>query len=168
MPVYRLLLLGSTLAALSLAPGSAWGQQNAPAPSPTPPAPAVPAPVGEMPGAHWVSDYSGGKASVMRRDNTDIYVMSKPDRPYVVTGRIVSDLMAATTDERTGTVVLTNVTISEMIDALLAQGRHRQIYYSFPYDAMLTFDGQVGTFIRWKNKPTTPVVPPPTDTSSTQ
>ena len=92
--------------------------------------------------------------------------MSKPDRPYVVTGRIVNNLSPATTDERTGTVVLTNITISEMIDALLEEGRRRQIYYSFPYDAMLTFDGQVGTFVRWKNKPAPPAQP--TDTSSAQ
>lgn len=140
-------------------------------PAPVTPPPVVPPPVGLLPGAHWEADYTGGRANVIRRDNVDVYIMSKPERPYVVTGRIVSNLMAATTDERTGTVVLTNVTISEMIDALLAQGRQRQIYYSFPYDALLTFDGQVGTFVRWKNKPS--AAPAPTkeqsvDTSSTQ
>ncbi|MBC7449364.1 MAG: hypothetical protein H7330_15025 [Hymenobacteraceae bacterium] len=160
---FRTLVIGSAFATFSLSSTAVRAQQTAPAA-----VPAAPAPVSEMPGAHWVPDYSGGKAVVMRRDNTDIYIMSKPDRPYVVTGRIVSELMPATTDERTGTVVLTNVTISEMIDALLAQGRHRQIFYSFPYDALLTFDGQVGTFVRWKNKPAAPVTPPPSDTSSTQ
>ena len=92
----------------------------------------------------------------------------KPDRPYIVTGRLVNDLMPATTDEVTGTVILTNVTIPEMIDALLAQARHHQIFYSFPYDAMLTFDGQVGTFVRWKNKAAAPAKTPPSDTSSVQ
>ncbi len=164
------ILFSGVLTALAGAPGAGWAQQAPPAtatppaavPAPTPPAPAV----GLLPGASWNPDYTGGSGHAIRRDNTDVYVMCKPDRPYVVTGRIVSDLMAATTDEMSGTVILTNVTIAEMIDALLAQGRRRQIYYSFPYDAMLTFDGQVGTFVRWKNKPA--AVAPPTDTSSAQ
>lgn len=179
MTSFRLLLLSGALAAFALAPGAARAQQPVPAaPAVVPAAPALaspaaippPAPVGELPGAHWEPDYSGGTAHVIRRDHTDVYIMGKPDRPYVVTGRIVSDLAPATTDERTGTVILTNVTISEMIDALLAQGRHRQIYYSFPYDALLTFDGQVGTFVRWKNKAAAPAPAktPLADTSSTQ
>ncbi len=95
--------------------------------------------------------------------------MSKPDRPYVVTGRIVSEGMPATTDELSGQIILRNVTIMEMIDDLLALGRKRQIYYNFPYDAILTADGQVGTFVRYRNKPAAPATPaPPTDTSSTQ
>ena len=174
MTSFRLLVISTALIALGLKPDVAYAQQPAPTTPtvPAPPAapPAKPAPVGDMPGAHWEPDYSGGLAHVIRRDNTDIYIMAKPDRPYVVTGRIVNNLAPATTDERTGTVILTNITISEMIDALLAEGRHRQVFYSFPYDALLTFDGQVGTFVRWKNKPAAPAPPktPTADTSSTQ
>ena len=154
------LLAGSALAARAQpAAAAAAAATSAPPKRPAPPDDPV-----------VVHEY-GGSAHVMRRDNTDIYIMSKPDRPYVVTGRLVNDLTPATTDEITGTVVLTNVTIPEMIDALLAQARHHQIYYSFPYDAMLTFDGQVGTFVRWKNKAAAPAKtspPPPADTSSVQ
>ena len=174
MILVRLARKGTFLLALSGAFTAQTQAQVTPVPTPAgAPVPVAPVPVtpeapavNPMPGAHWEPDYSGGKAHVIRRDKTDVYIMSKPDRPYVVTGRLVTDLMPATTDERTGTVVLTNVTISEMIDALLAKGRHRQTFYSFPYDAMLTFDGQVGTFVRWKNKPAAPA--PPADTSSTQ
>jgi hypothetical protein len=177
-------LAGAVILTFSVLTGTnAVAQQRVtpdlPAPKPEPAAPAlvplsvmpaatdVPTTVNPMPGGHWEADYTGGKANVIRRDNTDVYIMSKPDRPYVVTGRIVSESMAVTTDEITGTVVMTNVTISEMIDALLSQARHRQTFYSFPYDAMLTFDGQVGTFIRWKNKPTNAGTPS-ADTSSIQ
>ena len=150
---------------LSLGGSAAFAQQPA-SPAPSAPAPAAPkGPVDPMPATPWVPEY-GGSAHVMRRDNTDIYIMSKPDRPYEVTGRLIADDMAAYTDPMSGQIVLKNVTILEMVDALLAQARHRQTFYHFPYDALLTTDGQVGTFIRWKNRqaprPATP------DTSSAQ
>jgi hypothetical protein len=178
MAVTRRLLVLLTAAVVGGSASAAYAQQ-APAAVPPPAQPAAqpattpattPAPavksVDPLPGTPWNPDYTGSSAHVIRRDNTDIYIMSKPDRPYVVTGRIVSEGMPATTDELSGQIILRNVTIMEMVDDLLALGRKRQIYYNFPYDALLTFDGQVGTFVRYRNKPAAPV--PPTDTSSTQ
>ena len=135
------LLAGSALAARAQpAAAAAAAATSAPPKRPAPPDDPV-----------VVHEY-GGSAHVMRRDNTDIYLMSKPDRPYVVTGRLVQDDLPAMTDPISGQIILRGQSILEQVDALLAKARHQQIYYDFPYDALLTVDGQVGTFVRWRNR----------------
>lgn len=151
-------LSGWLLTGLSLSASVVFAQQPAPAAAPAPAK--APAKVAPMPDTPWIPEYGGG-AHVMRRDNTDIYVMSKPDRPFEVMCRIVADDMAAYSDPETGQVVIKSFSILELVDGLLAQARQRQIHYYFPYDALLLTDGSVGTFVRWKNRK-----PSETDTSS--
>lgn len=108
--------------------------------------------VAPLPGTNaYVPEY-GGTATVLRRDNTDVYIMSKPLRPYEVVGRITNDIVPVETDPVSGLVILRSPTIVELIDGLLARGRRRQQLYDFPYDAVLTYDGQTGTFVRWRNR----------------
>ncbi len=135
-------------ALLLTSPGAVLGQTAAPETTPAAPAPRRPSAEDPPPTA---IEY-GGSAHVMRRDNTDIYLMSKPDRPFVVTGRLVQDDLPVMTDPISGQIILRGQTILEQVDALLAKARRQQIYYDFPYDALLTTDGSVGTFVRWRNR----------------
>lgn len=138
----------STTVTLAQQPTPAPATEKAPAKAPPPPE------------KLWVPEY-GGSAHVMRRDDTDIYVMSKPDRPFEVMCRIVADDMAAYSDPVTGQIVIKSFSILELVDALLARARDRQIHYFFPYDALLLTEGSVGTFVRWKTQK-----PAEADTSS--